>query len=133
MVTNSDRSGAMPHAWLMLRADFRQSIRLSGCVTFRVSPKRNRTTSTLASDSSAANQKGVAASNHDTTAGSDSFPPMYGPRMKPRPNAAPISPKFFARCSGGVLSLIAACATEMLPPVAPSSARARNRIGRLRR
>jgi len=53
--------------------------------------------------------------------------------MKPRPKAAPIRPKLFARCSGGVVSEIAACATAMLPPVKPSSAREKKSSGRLRR
>ena len=35
---------------------------------------------------------------------SPSTPPMAGPRMNPMPNAAPTSPKFCARFSGGLMS-----------------------------
>ena len=72
----------------------------------------------------AANQNGVAALNHDTIDGSASTPPRNGPMMKPTPNAAPIMPKFFVRSCGDVTSAMEACATDRLPPVMPSSARA---------
>lgn len=77
----------------------------------------------------AANQNGVAGLNHDTKFGSDNFPPMYGPIIKPNPNAAPMKPKFRARVSGLEMSAIAACATEMLPPVIPSNALDANKSG----
>ena len=81
----------------------------------------------------AANQNGVAALNHDAMDGSASTPPRNGPMMKPTPKAAPIMPKFFVRSCGDVTSAMAACATDRLPPVMPSSARATKSSGILRR
>jgi hypothetical protein len=46
--------------------------------------------------------------------------------MNPSPNAAPISPKFRARRSGGLMSAMYARAVVMLPPVNPSRRRERN-------
>src|SRR3989344_7008090 len=78
----------------------------------------------------AANQKGVAALNQGKIVGSDNFPPMYGPKINPKPKAAPISPKFFALFSGFVTSAIAACATDTFPPVTPSKIREKNKSGK---
>ena len=96
-----------------------------------VSSNWNSTCAVFADARMAANQNGVAALNHDTTDGSASTPPRNGPMMKPTPNAAPIMPKFFVRSCGDVTSAIAACATDRLPPVMPSSARATNSSGML--
>lgn len=49
--------------------------------------------------------------------------PIYGPSTNPSPKAAPISAKFFALFSGVDMSAIDDCATEMLPPVIPSTIR----------
>lgn len=49
--------------------------------------------------------------------------------INPSPNAAPISPKFFALCFGSVMSAIDAWATDIFPPVIPSTARAINNNG----
>ena len=110
------------------------AIPLSSCIgTWRmcllVSSNCSSTCVVLAAASIAANQNGVDALNHDTTDGSASTPPRNGPTMKPTPKAAPIRPKFLVRSSGLVTSAIDACATERLPPVMPSSARARNSSG----
>ena len=77
----------------------------------------------------AANQNGVAAVNQMTIEGSESFPPIKGPIIKPKPNAAPRRPTFFARCSGGVTSAITPWATGMFPPVTPSNPLAKKRRG----
>ena len=77
-----------------------------------VSSNWNSTCAVLADARMAANQKGVAAVNHDTTDGSASTPPRNGPMMNPTPNAAPIMPKFFVRSCGDVTSAMAACATD---------------------
>jgi len=51
--------------------------------------------------------------------------------MKPRPNAAPISPYARARSFGSVTSATYARAVEMLPPDSPSTMRAANSIATL--
>ena len=73
-----------------------------------VSSNWNSTCAVFADARMAANQKGVAALNHETTEGSASTPPRNGPMMKPTPNAAPIIPKFFVRSCGDVTSAMAA-------------------------
>src|ERR1022692_2904665 len=49
-----------------------------------------------------------------------------GPKIKPRPKAAPTRPKLFARCSGVETSDAYALATEKLAPAAPPTTRATN-------
>ncbi len=46
---------------------------------------------------------------------------MYGPIMKPKPKAIPIRPKFLDFVSLVLISAIADCAIDMLPPVKPSN------------
>ena len=53
---------------------------------------------------------------------------IVGPKIKPKPNAVPRTPKPLARFSGVVTSEITAWATELLPPVIPSKNRAKNRM-----
>lgn len=67
----------------------------------------------------AAAMNGVVAVKYVEIEGSDNLPPMYGPTIIPSPKVAPISPKFFALFSGFVMSAIAACATEIFPPIIP--------------
>lgn len=62
---------------------------------------------------------GVVAVKYVETDGSDNFPPIYGPTIIPSPKVAPINPKFLALFSGFVMSAIAACATEIFPPIIP--------------
>ena len=107
----------------VLRAKENESIRAA------VTRQRALGLDVFAAASIAANQKGVDAVNHENTDGSASTPPRNGPTMKPTPNAAPMSPKFFVRSSGFVTSAMDACATDRLPPVMPSSARDRNSSG----
>ena len=52
-------------------------------------------------------QEGNAFAKKLTTDKSPNLPPKYGPIIKPRPNAAPTSPKFFALLSGVDISAIA--------------------------
>ena len=52
------------------------------------------------------------------------IPPSIGPKMKPRPNAAPINPKLRARPLAEVTSDAYALATEKLAPVIPPITRA---------
>ena len=55
-----------------------------------------------------------------------------GPRMKPIPNAAPISPIPFARSSCVVVSAMYACAVPMFAPPAPAMMRDAKRMIRFR-
>ena len=48
-------------------------------------------------------------------AGSDNSPPMKGPMVNPRPNAAPINPILVANCFGVLTSPIYARATAIFP------------------
>ena len=57
---------------------------------------------------------------------SPSTPPMAGPRMNPMPNAAPTSPKFCARFSGGLMSARYAYAGVYEAPAIPATARPTN-------
>jgi len=57
-------------------------------------------------------------------------PPTNGPITKPNANAELNIPKRFARFCGVAVSATMAWATEILPPVNPSSMRAANRIHR---
>jgi hypothetical protein len=43
--------------------------------------------------------------------------------MKPNPNAMPIKPIRFDRCSGDVMSAMYACATVILAPQRPANTR----------
>lgn len=52
---------------------------------------------------------------------------IAGPKTNPNPKDAPIIPNPFALFSGVVVSEITAVATEILPAVNPSSARAKNK------
>src|SRR5688500_8130323 len=85
----------------------------------KVSGKNSSTDTRLAAARRQANQKGVAAPNHGRIELSASLPPMNGPRMKPRPKAAPVRPNALERSSGLVTSATEALATAMLPPVRP--------------
>ena len=60
-----------------------------------------------------------------------SMPLSAGPMMKPRPNAAPISPYALARSFGSVTSATYARAVEMFPPDSPSTMRARKSMAML--
>ncbi len=51
--------------------------------------------------------------------------------MKPSPNATPISPKFWARFSGGDTSAMYAETAEMFAPVMPAITRPRNSHAKL--
>jgi predicted metal-binding membrane protein len=51
---------------------------------------------------------------------------MAGPRMKPRPKAAPMSPIPRARSSGPVTSAMTAWAVETLAPMTPPTILARS-------
>ena len=53
-------------------------------------------------------------------------PPIAGPSANPAPNAAPSNPSNRARSSGAETSVTAACATDTLAPLAPSTMRPRN-------
>ena len=55
-------------------------------------------------------------------------PPMAGPKMKPRPKAAPTNPMPLARFSGVVESAMNACAVGMFAPAIPARMRAANSI-----
>ena len=50
---------------------------------------------------------------------------MSGPKMKPRPKAAPVMPRPRVRFVSSVISLSAACAVERLAPKTPSTNRDR--------
>ena len=50
---------------------------------------------------------------------------MTGPKIKPRPKAAPVSPRPRVRLVSSVMSLSAACAVERLAPNKPSTSRDR--------
>ena len=50
---------------------------------------------------------------------------MTGPKMKPKPKAAPVTPRPRVRFVSSVMSLKAACAVERLAPKVPSSRRDR--------
>ena len=70
----------------------------------RDSGSRNHAATKFAKHSAAANHIGVSGEKRL------SRPPIAGPKMKPRPKAAPISPIPRARFSGVVTSAIYACA-----------------------
>ena len=53
---------------------------------------------------------------------------MAGPKMKPRPKAAPTNPMPLARFSGVVESAMNACAVGMFAPAIPARMRAANSI-----
>src|SRR5690349_23316132 len=55
----------------------------------------------------------------------DALPILAGPKMNPRPNAIPIKPILFDRCSGGLMSAMYACATVIFPPQRPANIRDR--------
>ena len=95
-------------------------------VVCRVSLNRNMSKTMLMKVMSAVKKNGVEKLNHEMSDGSESLPPIYGPRIKPSPNAMPMSPKLRAFSSLVLMSAIADCATEMLPPVKPSIIRLRN-------
>src|SRR3989304_7718756 len=54
---------------------------------------------------------------------------MAGPKMKPRPKAAPTRPMPFARFSGGVMSAITAGAVGIFAPAMPAKMRAAKSSG----
>src|SRR3989344_6650303 len=131
VVPNSNCAPGILNAAKIFFTDFPQSNADQGARVWWVSGKNARMEMMLSRLKPAANQNGVAAENQARTFGSDSLPPKYGPRMNPRPNAAPMSPKFFARCSGLLTSAMDAIATAKLPPVNPSSRRDANSRGML--
>jgi hypothetical protein len=51
-------------------------------------------------------------------------PPIGGPKMKPKPKAAPIMPRALARFSRSVTSVMYACEVAMLAEPTPAIARA---------
>ena len=89
----------------------------------RDSGSRNMAAMKFASERPAANQAGAAYPQWLRN------PPIAGPKMNPRPNAAPMSPMPFARVSGVVVSAMNACAVETLAPAMPARVRARNSVG----
>ncbi len=75
-----------------------------------------------------ATQAATATGSRGPQAVPPSKPAAAGPTTNPRLAACPIRPKAACRRAGvaAVRSATSALATEMLPPVAPSRARARN-------
>lgn len=98
----------------------------AGMVSFNI----KKIISTLIALRIAANINGVCALKKWERAGSESLPPKKGPIINPKPNVAPMSPNVLALFCGAVMSAIAACATDMFPPVMPSSARAAKSSGK---
>ena len=66
---------------------------------WRLSARMEKASRKLAAQSAAAVQPGPVSPKNFSAR-----PPMAGPRMKPSPNAMPISPIRFERFSGGVMS-----------------------------
>lgn len=105
-----------PNLNLLLRLS--RVFRSVGLVSF----KRNKVQSVPMSEIPAAKKKGawgLILLNK---------PPTSGPITKPNANAELKIPKRFARFCGVAVSATMACATEILPPVSPSSIRAANKI-----
>ncbi len=69
--------------------------------------------------------------NQGCTAGSERNPPSAGPIKRLAPNAAPMSPKLFARERSSLRSAMADWVTARLPEKTPMMMRLRNASGRL--
>ena len=83
---------------------------------FRLSPRMKNANTRFPAQMAEAVHPGPAAPHQSALTA-----PSAGPKIKPNPNAIPITAIPFERFSGVVTSDTYALATEILPPVNPSS------------